>query len=87
MVRNRVVGVVLGGLYQDITDFNKATKPGVYRAESSSNVDNKPADDTFVIEVTNIGGFYIIQKAYGINSNSFYYRTSFAGSFNNWVKL
>ena len=87
MVRNRVVGVVLGGLYQNITDFNNATDPGLYRAESSSNAQNRPSDDTFVVEVTNVGGFYIIQKAYGVNSNSFYYRTSFAGNFKSWIKL
>ena len=78
---------VLGGLYQNITDFNNATDPGLYRAESSSNAQNRPSDDTFVVEVTNVGDFYIIQKAYGINSNSFYYRTSFAGNFKSWIKL
>lgn len=77
----------MGELYTEIIDFNLAVTTGIYRVEFSSNAINRPSDDTFILEVTSISKLYIVQRAYGINANSFYYRTAIGKDFKSWIKV
>lgn len=69
-----------------VSDLNNAKKSGLYVADFET--ENTPVNDYGVVEVLNIN-VYIIQKFFGLNQNSIYYRRSInsGSSFESWIKI